>query len=94
MEPECISHSFIAVMPKDSIRLPIIILVLERIRSESQIWKITGHAYRGQRLANDTWAVILGSFFTFFTFIYLLSQFHDRLGITSSTSKTQWTRTL
>jgi len=55
MEPECISHSFIAVMPKDSIRLPIILLVLERIRSESQIWKITGHAYRGQRLANDTW---------------------------------------
>jgi len=55
MEPEYISHSFIAVMPKDSIRLPIILLVLERIRSESQIWKITGHAYRGQRLANDTW---------------------------------------
>lgn len=70
--PECISHSFIAVMPKDSIRLPIILLVLERIRSESQIWKITGHGYRGQRSANDTWStVILGSFFTFPAFIYL-----------------------
>lgn len=59
-------------MPKDSIRLPIILLVLGRIRSESQIWKITGHGYRGERSANDTWStVILGSFFTFPAFIYL-----------------------
>lgn len=82
---EYISHSFIAVMPKDSIRRPIILLVLERIRSESQIWKITGHGYRGQRSANDTWStVILGSFFTFPAFIYLaLKLRRDRWGLCS-----------
>lgn len=45
-------------MPKDSIRLPIILLVLERIRSESQIWKITGHGYRAanaRRMIHGWW---------------------------------------
>lgn len=46
-ESEYITHFLIGHACEDSIRLSIILLVPERIWSKSQIWKITGHDYRG-----------------------------------------------